>query len=128
MIGPLTDPVAYGGRPEDAFDVVIPSMPGFGFSTPLVGEAWTMARVALTYDTLMRSLGYESYGTHGSDGGAMVSRELAVIDPPGFLGAHVLQLFSFPPATRVSSRSSVPRSTRHWSFSVGSSQWAGTTR
>jgi pimeloyl-ACP methyl ester carboxylesterase len=96
MIGPLTDPVAYGGRPEDAFDVVIPSMPGFGFSTPLVGEGWTMARVAQTYDTLMRSLGYESYGTHGSDGGAMVSRELAVIDPPGFLGAHVLQLFSFP--------------------------------
>ena len=43
MIGPLTDPVAYGGRPEDAFDVVIPSIPGFGFSTPLVGEGWTMA-------------------------------------------------------------------------------------
>ena len=55
-----------------------------------------MARVARTYDTLMRRLGYESYGTHGSDGGAMVSRELAVLDPPGFLGAHVLQLFSFP--------------------------------
>jgi pimeloyl-ACP methyl ester carboxylesterase len=96
MIGPLTDPVAHGGRVEDAFDVVIPSMPGFGFSTPLVGEGWTMARVAQTYDTLMRRLGYESYGSHGSDGGAMVSRELAVLDPPGFLGAHVLQLFSFP--------------------------------
>ena len=57
---------------------------------------WTMARVARTYDTLMRRLGYESYGTHGSDGGALVSRELAIMDPPGFLGAHVLQLFSFP--------------------------------
>jgi pimeloyl-ACP methyl ester carboxylesterase len=96
MIDPLTDPVAYGGRAEDAFDVVIPSMPGFGFSTPLVGGDWTMARVAQTYDTLMRRLGYESYGAHGSDGGAMISRELAVLDPPGFLGAHVLQLFSFP--------------------------------
>jgi pimeloyl-ACP methyl ester carboxylesterase len=96
MIGPLTNPVGHGGRAEDAFDVVIPSMPGFGFSTPLVGEGWTMARVAQTYDTLMRRLGYESYGTHGSDGGAMISRELAVLDPPGFLGAHVLQLFSFP--------------------------------
>src|SRR6476659_1404904 len=96
MIGPLTDPVAHGGRAEDAFHLVIPSMPGFGFSTPLVGAGWTMARVAQTYDTLMRRLGYESYGTHGSDGGAMVSRELAVLDPPGFLGAHVLQLFSFP--------------------------------
>jgi pimeloyl-ACP methyl ester carboxylesterase len=96
MIGPLTDPVAHGGRAEDAFDVVIPSMPGFGFSTPLVGEGWTMARVAQTYDTLMRRLGYHSYGAHGSDGGALISRELAVLDPPGFLGAHVLQLFSFP--------------------------------
>jgi pimeloyl-ACP methyl ester carboxylesterase len=96
MIGPLTDPVAHGGRAKDAFHLVIPSMPGFGFSTPLVGAGWTMARVAQTYDTLMRRLGYESYGTHGSDGGAMISRELAVLDPPGFLGAHVLQLFSFP--------------------------------
>ena len=93
---PADRPVAHGGRAEDAFDVVIPSMPGFGFSTPLVGGGWTMARVAQTYDTLMRRLGYESYGAHGSDGGAMISRELAVLDPPGFLGAHVLQLFSFP--------------------------------
>ena len=100
MIGPLTDPVAHGGRAEDAFHVVVPSMPGFGFSTPLApapGEGdWTMAKVARAYDRLMRRLGYESYGTHGSDGGAMVSRELAVLNPPGFLGAHVLQLFSFP--------------------------------
>jgi len=96
MIGPLTDPEAYGGRAEDAFHVVVPDMPGFGFSTPLVGAGWTMARVARTYDALMRRLGYPSYGTHGSDGGAMVSRELAVLNPEGFLGAHVLQLFSFP--------------------------------
>jgi epoxide hydrolase len=96
MIDPLVDPVGHGGRPEDAFDLVIPSMPGFGFSTPLVGEGWTMARVARTYDALMRGLGYTSYGVHGSDGGAMVGRELAVLDPEGFRGAHVLQLFSFP--------------------------------
>jgi len=96
MIGPLTDPVAHGGRASDAFHVVIPSVPGFGFSTPLVGDGWTMARVARTWDTLMRGLGYESYGAHGSDCGALVSRELAVLDPDGFLGAHVLQLFSFP--------------------------------
>lgn len=95
LIGPLTDPVSYGGRPDDAFHVVIPSMPGFGFSTPVSGR-WTMARVARTYDTLMRRLGYDSYGAHGSDGGAMVGRELAILDPEGFLGSHVLQLFSFP--------------------------------
>ncbi|MEV0802450.1 epoxide hydrolase family protein [Kribbella sp. NPDC050281] len=96
MIGPLTDPVAYGGSADDAFSVVVPSMPGFGFSTPLVDRGWTMARVARTYDTLMRRLGYSSYGSHGSDGGAMVSRELGLLNPEGFLGLHVLQLFSFP--------------------------------
>src|SRR4051794_123509 len=96
LIGPLSDPEAYGGRAEDAFHVVVPSMPGFGFSTPVADAGWTMARVARTYDQLMRRLGYSSYGTHGSDGGAMVSRELAILDPEGFLGAHVLQLFSFP--------------------------------
>ncbi|MBL7260139.1 epoxide hydrolase [Actinoplanes sp. LDG1-01] len=78
------------------FHLVIPSMPGFAFSVPLVDGGWTMDRVARAYDTLMRRLGYDSYGAHGSDGGAMVGRELAVLDPGGFRGAHVLQLFSFP--------------------------------
>src|SRR3954470_2963924 len=96
MIGPLTDPVAHGGRAEDAFSVVIPSIPGFGFSTPVPERGWTMARVPRTFDTLMRRLGYDSYGVHGSDAGAMVARELGLLDPPGFLGLHVLQLFSFP--------------------------------
>src|SRR3954464_9269049 len=96
MIGPLTDPVAHGGRAEDAFSVVVPSMPGVGFSTPVVDRGWTMARVARAYDTLMRRLGYDSYGAHGSDMGAMVARELGLLDPAGFRGAHVLHLFSFP--------------------------------
>jgi epoxide hydrolase len=96
LIGPLTDPVAHGGRAEDAFSVVVPSMPGFAFSTPVADRGWTMARVARTYDTLMRRLGYGSYGVHGSDGGALVARELGLLDPPGFLGLHVLHLFSFP--------------------------------
>jgi pimeloyl-ACP methyl ester carboxylesterase len=96
VIGPLTDPEAHGGRPEDAFHVVIPSIPGFGFSTPLAEGAWTAARVASTWDALMRGLGYESYAAHGSDMGANISRELAILNPAGFLGAHVLQLFSFP--------------------------------
>jgi epoxide hydrolase len=60
MIDPLVDPVAHGGRAADAFDVVVPSMPGFGFSTPLIGGGWTMARVATAYDTLMRRLGYDA--------------------------------------------------------------------
>jgi pimeloyl-ACP methyl ester carboxylesterase len=96
LIGPLVDPVAHGGAAEDAFSVVVPSMPGFAFSTPVTDRGWTLARVARTYDVLMRRLGYDSYGAHGSDAGAMVSRELGLLAPAGFLGAHVLQLFSFP--------------------------------
>lgn len=96
LIEPLTNPTEHGGIAGDAFHLVIPSLPGTGFSTPLVDGDWTMAKVADTWDTLMRGLGYNSYGAHGSDTGAMVSRELAIANPTGFLGAHVLQLFSFP--------------------------------
>ncbi|MGY1650195.1 epoxide hydrolase family protein [Geodermatophilus sp. SYSU D01119] len=96
LIGPLTDPVAHGGRAEDAFSVVVPSLPGFGFSTPVVDRGWTSARVARAVDVLVRRLGYDRYLAHGSDLGAIVTRELGLLDPPGFLGGHVLQLFSFP--------------------------------
>lgn len=96
LIGPLTDPVAYGGRAEDAFDVVVPDAPGYGFSNPVTDRGWAMARVARAYDELMHRLGYTEYGIHGSDNGALVARELGLQNPDGFLGLHVLQLFSFP--------------------------------
>lgn len=96
MIEQLVDPVPFGGTPEQAFSVVIPDAPGFGFSNPVRETGWTTARVARAYDTLMRRLGYDSYGVHGSDNGAMVARELGLLAPEGFLGLHVLQLFSFP--------------------------------
>lgn len=96
MIDELVDPVAHGGRAEDAFDVVIPDAPGYGFSNPLAGPGWTTARVARAYDRLMRGLGNAEYGIHGSDNGALVARELGLLNPDGFLGLHVLQLFSFP--------------------------------
>ncbi|WP_020663433.1 epoxide hydrolase family protein [Amycolatopsis benzoatilytica] len=96
LIDQLVDPVAHGGRAEDAFDVVVPDAPGYGFSQPVAEAGWTLARVAAAYDRLMRGLGYESYGIHGSDNGAMVARELGLLNPDGFLGLHVLQLFSFP--------------------------------
>ena len=96
MIARLTDPVAHGGRAEDAFHVVVPDAPGFGFSNPVTEAGWDTARVARAYDTLMRRLGYAGYGVHGSDHGAMVARELGLLNPEGFLGLHVLQLFSFP--------------------------------
>lgn len=96
MIDALVDPLAHGGRAEDAFHLVIPDAPGFGFSQPLASAGWTNARIARAYDALMRGLGYERYGVHGSDHGAMVARELGLLNPEGFLGLHVLQLFSFP--------------------------------
>lgn len=96
LIDRLTDPEAHGGRAEDAFHLVIPDAPGYGFSQPLAAAGWTVAKVAAAYDRLMRGLGYERYGIHGSDNGAMVARELGLLAPEGFLGLHVLQLFSFP--------------------------------
>jgi epoxide hydrolase len=80
----------------DEFHLVIPTIPGVGFSQPLTDGAWDSARNARAWDRLMRALGYTSYGAHGSDNGAIVARELAMLAPEGFLGAHVLQLFSFP--------------------------------
>ena len=80
----------------DHFHLVIPTIPGVGFSQPLTDGGWDSRRNARAWDRLMRGLGYESYGAHGSDNGAIVARELAMLAPEGFLGAHVLQLFSFP--------------------------------
>jgi pimeloyl-ACP methyl ester carboxylesterase len=96
MIDQLVDPAAHGGSSDAAFHLVIPDAPGYGFSQPLASPGWTTARVAAAYDRLMRELGCESYGIHGSDNGAMVARELGLLNPKGFLGLHVLQLFSFP--------------------------------
>ena len=80
VIDRLVDPVEHGGRAEDAFDVVIPDAPGYGFSQPLASPGWTVGKVAEAYDRLMRGLGYDSYGIHGSDNGAMVARELDIAD------------------------------------------------
>ena len=75
----------------------------------------------------MRRLGYASYGIHGSDGGAMVSRELAILNPEGFLGAHVLHLFSFPSGDPSEFETSARRSTPRSSTCSGSSRSAATT-
>lgn len=96
LIGPLVDPVAHGGRAEDAFHVVVPSFPGYAFSGPVTEAGWGSARVAAAWDALMKRLGYERYGAHGGDGGSLVGRELGILAPEGLVGTHVLQLFSFP--------------------------------
>jgi epoxide hydrolase len=96
LIGPLTDPRAHGGDPADAFHLVIPAMPGIGFSGPTTAPGWDMARVARAWIELMARLGYERYGAHGNDSGSMVSPEIGRHDPDHVAGVHVTQLFSFP--------------------------------
>jgi pimeloyl-ACP methyl ester carboxylesterase len=96
LIGPLTDPRAHGGDPADAFHLVIPSLPGFGFSGPTKQAGWNLQRVGAAWATLMERLGYERYGAHGNDTGSMVSPELGRLAPDRVAGVHVSQVFSFP--------------------------------
>jgi pimeloyl-ACP methyl ester carboxylesterase len=96
VIEPLADPRARGGDPPDAFDVVVPSVPGYGFSGPTTETGWDAARTARAWDELMTRLGYERYGSHGGDLGALISRELGILKPAGLVGVHVLQIFAFP--------------------------------
>ena len=96
IIGPLSDPRAHGGDPADAFDLVIPSMPGYGFSGPTRERGWTNYRIAAAWVELMRRLGYERYGAVGNDAGSMISPEVGRLDPDHVVGVHVTQIFSFP--------------------------------
>ncbi len=89
VIGPLTDPTAYGGRAEDAFDLVLPSMPGYGFSGKPQGTGWGPDRIARAWDVLMKRLGYKYYVSQGGDWGSVVARAMARQAPAGLLGIHV---------------------------------------
>jgi pimeloyl-ACP methyl ester carboxylesterase len=91
-IEPLTNP-ADGGQ---AFHVVIPSLPGFGFSGPTTDKGWGTIRTAKAWAELMRRLGYDQYGAAGNDAGSMISPELGRIDSEHVMGVHVTQIFSFP--------------------------------
>ncbi|HEX5015933.1 MAG TPA: alpha/beta fold hydrolase [Candidatus Limnocylindrales bacterium] len=90
LVGPLTDPQAHGLDTSVAFDVVVPSLPGFGFSTPLAETGWNLGRTAKAIAELMRRLGYERYGAHGGDIGAGISGMLAAYDAEHVVGTHVL--------------------------------------
>ena len=92
LIEPLTNP-ADGGP---AYHVVLPSLPGFGFSVPLSGPGWGSARIARAWDALMKRLGYDRYGAVGNDVGSGVVKELGVLAPDGLIGIHMQQVFAFP--------------------------------
>ena len=89
VIGPLTDPTAHGGKAEDAFHLVLPSIPGFGFSQKPTSTGWNPQRIAAAWDMLMKRLGYDRYVSQGGDWGAIISDALGRQAPDGLLGIHV---------------------------------------
>jgi pimeloyl-ACP methyl ester carboxylesterase len=97
VIGPLTDPPAYGGRAEDAFDLVLPSMPGYGFSGRPQVTGWNPEHIARAWAELMRRLGYTRYVSQGGDWGAVVSDVMARQAPPGLMSIHVNMPATVPP-------------------------------
>src|SRR5271157_1491193 len=97
IIGPLTDPVAYGGKAEDSFDVVIPSLPGYGFSGKPREPGWNPVTIAKAWATLMLRLGYTRYVAQGGDWGNAVSELMALQQPPGLLGIHTNMAATVPP-------------------------------
>lgn len=98
IIDPLTDPVSTGGRPEDAFDVVIPSIPGFAFSDKPREAGYDPARIALVEAKLMARLGYRRYGAQGGDWGSIISTQIALNDAPHVAGLHINMCTGAAPA------------------------------
>jgi pimeloyl-ACP methyl ester carboxylesterase len=100
IIGPLTDPTAHGGTAADAFDVVIPSLPGYGFSGKPATVGWDVPRIARAWDVLMKRLGYTRYVAQGGDWGNAISEVMALQQPPGLLAIHTNMSATLPEAVR----------------------------
>ncbi len=96
VIGPLTDPTAHGGTAAEAFDVVIPSQPGFGFSDKPSAEGWNVVRTAKAWGVLMKRLGYDKWVAQGGDWGSGVTHALGHVRPEGLAAAHVNWPLVFP--------------------------------
>ncbi|MEP6565531.1 MAG: epoxide hydrolase, partial [Mesorhizobium sp.] len=101
VIGPLSDPRAHGGDHVDAFHLVIPSIPGHGFSTPLSATGWTTHRIAKAFTELMARLDYQRYGVQGGDWGAFIAPEMGRIDPTHIAGVHVNSLVQIPTMMQI---------------------------
>lgn len=89
VIGPLTNPVAHGGKAEDAFDVVVPSLPGFAFSGPTREAGWNNVRIGKAFIELMSRLGYQKFGVQGGDAGAIIGPEIGRLAPERVIGVHL---------------------------------------
>jgi epoxide hydrolase len=98
LLGPLSDPAAHGGDPADAFDLVVPSLPGFGFSGKPRVPGWGVTRIAAAFDELMRRLGYARYGAQGGDWGGIISAQLGADHPARCVAIHVNMPYAALPA------------------------------
>ena len=107
VIGPLTDPTAHGGNAEDAFDVVIPSMPGYGFSGKPTTTGWDPIHIARAWIALMRRLGYSRYVAQGGDWGAQITDIMGAEAPPELLGIHSNMPGTVPPEISMALASNV---------------------
>ncbi|GAA1868407.1 epoxide hydrolase family protein [Actinomadura bangladeshensis] len=119
LIGPLTDPAAHGGDPAEAFHVVVPSLPGFGFSSRTRTKGWGSARTADAWAELMARLGYDRFGAHGNDAGAIVSPWIGRRHPDRVIGVHVNQIFSFPSGDPAELAGISPEEGRYLEFLQG---------
>ena len=108
VVGPLTDPTAHGGRAEDAFDVVIPSMPGYGFSGKPTAAGWGADRIGHAWAVLMGRIGYSRYVSQGGDWGAAVAGAMARQAPAGLIGIHVNLPAAQPPEVAAAIASGAP--------------------
>jgi pimeloyl-ACP methyl ester carboxylesterase len=108
IIEPLTDPTAHGGKPEDAFDVVVPSLPGYGFSGKPTELGWGPDRIGRAWVTLMKRLGYARFVAQGGDWGAMVTDVMGMQAPPELLGIHLNWPFTVPPEIDAAIQSGKP--------------------
>jgi epoxide hydrolase len=124
VVGPLTDPRGHGGDPGDAFHVVAPSLPGFGFSTPVRQPGWEVARSSTAFAELMGRLGYRRYGVHGGDIGAGVAGVLGAADSDHVVATHTVtepravmlagQFFPVPADLTEDDRARVEEAQRRW--------------
>ncbi|MEI7752795.1 MAG: epoxide hydrolase family protein [Actinomycetota bacterium] len=96
VIEPLRDPRSHGGDPADAFHIVMPSIPGYGWSGPTTEPGWDVRRVAEAWKVLMARLGYSRYGAQGGDWGSMISSQLGVVDPEHMAGLHINMVLGIP--------------------------------
>jgi pimeloyl-ACP methyl ester carboxylesterase len=108
IVDPLSNPTAHGGNASDAFHLVIPSMPGYGFSGRPTTTGWDPAHIARTWDVLMKRLGYEEYVAQGGDWGAVVVDHMGVQAPPGLIGIHTNMPGVFPAEIDAAALSGAP--------------------